>query len=228
MPQDDYIYTSSKRIKQVLNETYVFDQVFVHTKDPLSKRVDLSKVLNTIQRKLPTYIGQLVDSIMIGDFKELRREPPIVAFYENGALFVTNDPPNTEAMIKSIVHEYAHALEEAMGLEIYYDNSIEDEFVRKRLLLKNKLEDYEVPIPFGSREFMNCEYSQDFDEYLYDIGYEKLGKLMTGIFVNPYSATSLREYFASGFEEFILTDGKFLSETCPVLYQKLSSLVRQH
>ena len=77
---DDFISKSSNRIKTIFKETYAYNQVFVYTKDPLSSRINLEDILNKIEAKLPEEIGQLVDTIMIGDFPQLRREPPIIAF----------------------------------------------------------------------------------------------------------------------------------------------------
>lgn len=221
----DFVKKSSNRIKTIFKETYAYNQVFVYTKDPLSDKVDLETVLGQVESKVPAHIGQLVDTIMIGDFPQLRREPPIIAFYEDGSLYVTNDPPNQEAMLRAIVHEFAHAVEEAWGLDIYGDDQLESEFVKKRITLKNKFSDYDIDTP-SLKTFMNCEYSQEFDDYLYDLGYEKIKNLMNGIFLNPYSVTSLREYFASGFEEFTLGDKKYMSEVCPKLYEKILSIVR--
>ena len=52
---------------------------------------------------------------------------------------------------------------------------------------------------------MNVEYDEEFDMFLYeDIGYDKLATLMQGLFINPYAATSLREYFATGFTDFFM------------------------
>ena len=225
--QNNYISKSSKRIKTAFREMYVFSQVFVYPKDPISEGISLEHVLGQLEAKVPEYIGQLVDSILIGDFPQLRRDPPILAYYENGSLFVSNNPPDNDAMLHAMVHELAHALEEARGLDIYSDGEIEVEFVKKRLALKRKLNDYDIETPSG-RTFMNCEYSQEFDDYLYDVGYEKLSNLMTGMFINPYSATSLREYFASGFEEFILGDKEHLKNISPVLYEQLLPIVRQN
>ena len=221
----DFIAKSSNRIKTIFKETYAYGQVFVYVKDPLTDRVDLDAILNNVEKKMPAHIGQLVDTIMIGDFPQLRREPPIIAFYEDGSLYVTNDPPDSNAMLHAIIHEFAHAVEEAWGLEIYGDNDLESEFVRKRVALKNKFNDYDIDAP-SLRDFMNCEYSQEFDDYLYDLGYEKISNLMPGIFLNPYSVTSLREYFATGFEEFLLGDKKYLAQVCPKLYDKILSIVR--
>ena len=51
--------------------------------------------------------------------------------------------------------------------------------------------------------FLNPEYSLDFDEFLYkEIGYANLATTTMGLFYSPYGATSLREYFATGFEAY--------------------------
>ena len=45
-----------------------------------------------------------------------------------------------------------------------------------------------------------------------------------GLFPSPYAATSVREYFARGFEEYAMDNKKELKQTCPVLYNKLEAL----
>ena len=74
--------------------------------------------------------------------------------------------------------------------------------------------------------FNNLEYDKEFDEFLYqDIGYGKLSTLMRGLFINPYAATSLREYFATGFTDFYLhSDHSALQQVSPKLYKKLLML----
>jgi hypothetical protein len=66
-----------------------------------------------------------------------------------------------------------------------------------------------------------------FGMFLYQkIGYDKLSEIMKGIFISPYAATSLREYFATGFTEFYLHPDEhgFLQKIAPELYKKLISL----
>ena len=41
---------------------------------------------------------------------------------------------------------------------------------------------------------------------------------------NNCSITSLREYFAAGFEEFYLGDRAYLKKNCPYIYNKLQLL----
>jgi hypothetical protein len=45
-----------------------------------------------------------------------------------------------------------------------------------------------------------------------------------GLFPSPYAATSVREYFARGFEEYTMSNKKELKQSCPVLYNKIEAL----
>jgi hypothetical protein len=45
-----------------------------------------------------------------------------------------------------------------------------------------------------------------------------------GLFVSAYACTSLREYFANGFEEFYLGDRNYLNTISPKLYSKIKNL----
>ena len=110
--------------------------------------------------------------------------------------------------------------------EIYFDGSIKDEFINKRNQLERILrtsghdtEDY---------GFKEINYNKSLDNlFLNVIGYEKFQNLTNhGLFINPYAATSLREYFATGFEEYILGDHKELQVISPRLYKKLHSIMQ--
>jgi Mlc titration factor MtfA (ptsG expression regulator) len=48
--------------------------------------------------------------------------------------------------------------------------------------------------------------------------------LIGGLFPSPYAATSLREYFAIGFEYYYLKDRSQLKKECPFLYNKLAEI----
>ncbi len=74
--------------------------------------------------------------------------------------------------------------------------------------------------------YMNTELDHEFDKFLYQkIGYDKLSSLLMGLFISPYAATSLREYFATGFTDFYLySDHDVLSKVSPELYKKLIML----
>ena len=74
---------------------------------------------------------------------------------------------------------------------------------------------------------MDPEYDYEFDQFLLkDVGYDKLSDVVNGIFISPYSPTSLREYFATGFTEFYMHPNNhgFLKKTSPALYSKLEKI----
>ena len=73
---------------------------------------------------------------------------------------------------------------------------------------------------------MNPEYSWKFDEFLLkDIGYEKISMNIQDLFLSPYAVTSLREYYAIGFEEYFLGDKGYLKKISPILFLKINLLV---
>ena len=53
-----------------------------------------------------------------------------------------------------------------------------------------------------------------------------LATLTTNIFYSPYAATSIKEYYANGFEAFLLKDDiSRLKKISPQLYRKLVKLI---
>ncbi len=79
-----------------------------------------------------------------------------------------------------------------------------------------------------SREvFLDTEYTKEFDMFLLqDVGYDKLSEIGKGIFISPYAATSLREYFATAFTEFYMYPDShgYLQKVSPEVYKKLAAL----
>ena len=103
---------------------------------------------------------------------------------------------------------------------IYEDETIMVEFLgkRKRLYELLKSEGYDVTI----EQFLTTTYDYDFDMFLFqDIGYPVLETLTLGLFVSPYSVTSINEYFAVGFENFYMGEANYIKKICPILSEKL-------
>ena len=75
-------------------------------------------------------------------------------------------------------------------------------------------------------EYKNPEYSKNFDNHLYfEIGYPYLTNVSVNLFYSPYAITSLREYFANGFEAYFTGDDIYrLKKVSPLLYNKLMYL----
>ena len=69
----------------------------------------------------------------------------------------------------------------------------------------------------------------ELDNFLFnELGYDNIIGLSTGLFSSPYSITSIREYFANGFQEYINGDRNYLKEISPNLYNKIHVLMEEH
>ena len=122
------------------------------------------------------------------------------------------------------MHEAAHAVEGQYGLSIYGDKNIENEFLGKRIKLAGRLTAEGVNV--SALDFEEPEYSEELDHFLYkSVGYEKLNNLVIGLFNSAYASTSLREYFANGFEEYFLGDRAYLRKVSPQLYIKIEEII---
>ena len=74
-------------------------------------------------------------------------------------------------------------------------------------------------------DFINTKFDKDFDKFLYsDVGYQKIRNLAPTLFIRPYASTSVREYFATGFEDYYLNGGLQLKNISPILYDKILQL----
>ncbi len=212
-------YIQKQQQKQL--DFYTPSGLHVFFKEPLSnKNIDVEKVISRIESKIPHHLLSEIEMIIFGHFEEFD-ERALNAFYDGGTLYVSNIQDDEDDLYDDLVHEISHSLESPHGYEIYGDEKVKDEFLRKRKHLHDILwaSGFKAPIAF----FMDVEYNEEFDMFLYTkVGYEKLATLLRGVFVSPYAATSLREYFATGFTEYYLdSNHKFLQKVSPALYKKI-------
>ena len=219
----NYLKESHKRVLETVTDFYTSTGIHVYIKDPLPENVDIESVIAQVEEHVPEHLLSEVEMMIVGWFKEFE-ERQVNAFYSDGCLHISNEQDNNEDIFDDIVHETAHSLEEPYGYEIYGDKRIENEFLKKRLQLQQILwsHGYKAPAAF----FTDTEYDVEFDNFLLNkIGYDKLSLLMQGLFISPYAATSLREYFATGFTEFFMVpDHKWIKTISPALYEKLFKL----
>ena len=212
-------YIRKQQQKQL--DFYTPSGLHVFFKEPLSnKNIDVEKVISRIESKIPHHLLSEIEMIIFGHFEEFD-ERALNAFYDGGTLYVSNIQDDEDDLYDDLVHEISHSLESPHGYEIYGDEKVKDEFLRKRKHLHDILwaSGFKAPMAF----FMEAEYNEEFDMFLYTkVGYEKLATLLRGVFVSPYAATSLREYFATGFTEYYLdSNHKFLQKVSPALYKKI-------
>ncbi len=216
-----WIFESVKKSKK-MKDHYKLHNIDIFIKDPLPEDISVDFVLKYISQRIPHYLLKGVDMIYIGQFKQLV-DRDINALFEHGAIYLTNIQDNDKDMIDDIVHEIAHSIEDLYGDLIYDDGQISREFLAKRKRLYLDLNSYEYNPPKELQ--IELAFSQEIDDYLYkEVGYDTLWNFVNGLFPSPYAATSLREYFARGFEEYVMENKRDLKTSCPALYSKIERL----
>ncbi len=213
---EQIIRESVERSKNQRREFTIFNRIPVHMLQPTI--ISFTEVVDKIEENIPQHMFDEIDEIFVGSFEE-NDSRALEAYYESGAIYVTNDMVTADDYVESIIHETAHSIEQARGFEIYGDQKVQEEFLGKRMTLKRTLDanGYDV-----EADFTDIEYSEDFDLYLYkEVGYDEIGNLTSGLFYSPYAATSVNEYFANGIENFFLGNRKYLKKISPQLTKKI-------
>ena len=220
--QKNYILEKQAQLKNKVLDFYTPTGLHVFFQQPV-ENIDIEKVIAKVEEVLPHHLLSEIEMIIFGWFKEFE-ERSKNAFYDGGSLYISHLQHDEADVFDDIVHEIAHSLEEAYGFDIYADNKIKDEFLRKRMHLHDLLwkAGFKAPKSF----FSDVEYNEEFDMFLYEkVGYDKLTSLVQGLFISAYAPTSLREYFATGFTNFYTdSNHSFLNKTSPALYDKLAQL----
>ena len=214
--------TESAKKGRRLKDVYNLSGVDVYIKDTLPEEVNPDFVFNYISARIPFHLARNIDIIYVGQFPAMK-EREINAYYEDGAIYVTNKQQSDMDMIDDIIHELAHSAERNNAELVYGSGSLQREFKAKRRNLYTLIQDkYETPVDFLS----DIEYNKEIDKFLYKtIGYDILNQLVVNIFISGYAATSVSEYFARGFEEYFIGDKELLKKLSPVLYRIIDELV---
>ena len=216
---------SYERFKKQRKEYFLFDDVLIFVADPLPEDVKLQNVIDRVKKNMSRSLFEDLDYIYIGQFDELKVRQ-VESVYMRGAIYIINDNQTEEKLFDSIVHELGHSVETVYGDKLYGDNLIIDEFLMKRKQVKQKLESEKLFI--DPSYYSRIEFCPPFDEFLYKkVGYDRLGVISSGIFVSPYGCTSLREYFANGFEHYFSGDRQYLQSVSPRLYEKIFLLTKK-
>tara|TARA_R110000824_G_scaffold22464_4_gene82186 strand:- start:5756 stop:6433 length:678 start_codon:yes stop_codon:yes gene_type:complete len=184
-----------------------------------SDEVDYPSLINNIEEILPKHLLNNIEMVYMGDFPFLEDRN---AIYSDGAIYLTNEEPTNYDILENFVHEVAHAIEDISAL-LASDEGVRGEFLAKRKRLKSILdyEGYEIP----GQYYTNTQYSEDFDRFLSEVvGYPTLLMLTMGLFVSPYGATSLEEYFANSFENYYLNSRDEVKTISPRLYELITTL----
>jgi hypothetical protein len=219
-----YIQKKQQKLNESQIDFYTPTGIHVYFKDNLENPdISVESVISKVESKIPHHLLSIIEMIIVGWFKEFE-ERQINAFYKDAMLHISNEQDDEADMVDDIIHEVSHALEENYSYEIYGDSKIKNEFIQKRERLFDELWSLGYKIPKSL--FLDTEYSQEFDNFLLNtVGYDKLNIICAGLFINAYAPTSLREYFATGFTDFYMSnEHATLKTVCPELYSKLKLL----
>tara|TARA_Y100000592_G_C5465132_1_gene316246 strand:+ start:1535 stop:2203 length:669 start_codon:yes stop_codon:yes gene_type:complete len=190
--------------------------------DELPQDINLEAILNVLEKNFPSHYYNNLKALKIEHSPEFD-ERGVNAVYRDNILQVTNKQSDTNDLIDDIVHEFAHHLETLYPEQIYGDEKLINEFLKKRQELKFELqsEGYWV----REYNFDKLKFDESFDKFLYQrVGRNMLRLVTAGSFIRPYAAVSLREYFATGFEAYYLGKRDTLENISPVLYDKIEEL----
>jgi|TARA_Y100000310_G_scaffold115802_1_gene114408 hypothetical protein len=205
------------------HELILFGTIPVLIKDPIENNISFQDVIKKLENTIPEHLFYEIDLITVGQFPELK-ERDVKSVYLDGAIYVTNEQKSIDDLYDDIIHELAHSLEKPYGLELYGDDKLELEYLGKKQRLLDILRTYGYNI--GNDLDFTSDYIQEFDEFLYfDLGFDNLKSFTRGLFVTPYSATSLSEYFSEGFEHYLIHDPVYLGKISPELYIKVKYLI---
>lgn len=218
---EDIIKNSLIDQKALQKEYRLFGKL-VYVQEPFVGDVSVQNVIEEIEQTIPPYLLEEIDTIIVGTFDFLD-ERDLEAIYKDGAIYISNRIINDRDLLENILHETAHSLESSMGYLIYGDSELNSEFLGKRIRLKSILDAEGIEAEY---DFTNLEYDPEFDKFLYEeIGYPTLRALTNGLFHTPYAITSLREYWASGFEDYFLGDRELLKRISPRLFNKIEGVI---
>jgi len=194
---------------------------------PLKKDIDIEKVMGLLRSNLPvsSYVG--INNVYFGEFDILKKRS-LTALHHKDNIYISSEEMSSEKeILDDLVHEFAHRFEENNSEKIYEDGKIINEYLGKMNRLHDLItQDYDLDY-FGITyfDFINTEFDEKFDKFLYEkIGYEEIENMAPTLFIRPYAATSVREYFATGFEDYYLEGGLQLKKISPILHSRIELL----
>ena len=179
-----------------------FGNVPVIQNDKLPDHIDTQAVFRSVENIIPSRFFDDLKAVEIGH-QDIFANRDANAVYKDGVFYITNDQDDAADLIDDIVHEFAHHVEILYPEQIYSDQKLKKEFLKKRSELEFELRSE----GYWTKEynFKNLKYDNDLDNFLYKrVGKNLLNMMTAGMFVRPYSSVSLREYFGTGFEEYFL------------------------
>lgn len=218
----EYIFEKTKNTTRYIK----FGNIDVIEIDQITNNIDLQAIFRSLEDLLPSKFFNGLKQIRIEHLPEFDQRNAN-AIYKDGIFYISNKQEDANDIIDDIVHEFAHHIEMLYPNIIYADQDLKKEFLQKRFQLnfEARSEGYWTK----DYDFENLQYNKDLDDFLYQrIGPKLLKMMVSGIFIRPYAAVSIREYFATGMEAYFLGKKEKLKDISPVLYNKIDTIVKDN
>ena len=87
-----------------INENFIFSNTTIYVKDPMPEEINLQKILRNVEKMIPNYLAQGIDSIYVGQFQDLI-DREVNSLYRGGTIFITNGQNDEEDVLDDLVHE---------------------------------------------------------------------------------------------------------------------------
>jgi len=183
--------------------------------------------MGLLRSNLPVSSYAGINNVYFGEFDILKKRS-LTALHHKDNIYISSEELTSEKeILDDLVHEFAHRFEENNSERIYEDGKIINEYLGKMnrlhdlIVQDHNLDDYGVTY----FDFINTQFDSEFDKFLFNgIGYDKITNIAPTLFIRPYAATSVREYFATGFEDYYLEGGLQLKKISPILHSRIELL----
>ncbi len=116
-----YIQNKQKQILENQTSFYTSTGINVFFKEPV-ENINVGSILEKVEEIIPRHLMSEIEMIIFGWFDEFE-ERSINAFYQDGAIHVSNIQDSPEDLIDDIIHEISHSVESKFGYEIYSDET---------------------------------------------------------------------------------------------------------
>ena len=134
-----HLQQKQKQLQEMRSDFYTSRGTHVYFKDNLTNdEIDVERVVANLESVIPEHLLSELEMIVVGWFDEFE-ERSLNAFYKDGILHISNIQDDESDMLDDFIHEIAHSIEPPYGYEIYGDQKVKDEFLRKRRHLYDKL-----------------------------------------------------------------------------------------
>ena len=97
----NFIFENSYENQRNQNHFKIFGFIDLYIKDSLPEDIDILKVIDQVEERVPFHLTNEIEVFYIGNFKEFE-EKQVNAMYLDGAIYVTNDQDNIADMVDDI------------------------------------------------------------------------------------------------------------------------------